>query len=81
MTSLSLPRIHGWIVPVVVALAAVCALALPGIAHAADTSQTTTAVMTTTTAPTSTTSVTSATDTTTSADDGLVAGPDSASWR
>src|SRR5579875_2731291 len=54
MTSQPLHRFHGWIVPLVAACAAALALALPGIAHADDTSQSaTTATPTLVNAPAS----------------------------
>src|ERR1700735_4710478 len=43
MTSLRRNRIHGWIVPAVASLAAVFALAVPGLARADDPSQATAA--------------------------------------
>jgi len=78
MTSLHRNRIHGWIVPAIVALAAAVALALPGLARADDTSPSTTATPMTATAPAGTgessanwvvTPATSSTDTTNSTTD------------
>jgi hypothetical protein len=78
MTSLHRNRIHGWIVPAIVALAAAFALALPGLARADDTAQSTAATPVTATATAGTsdssansvvTPTTSSTDTTTSTSD------------
>ena len=52
MTSLHRNRIHGWIIPAIASLAFAFALAMPGLARADDTSQTTAATpVTATTAP------------------------------
>ena len=62
MTSLHRNRIHGWIVPAIVALAAAFALALPGLARADDTSQSTAATPVAAIATTTATGTSAGTD-------------------
>jgi hypothetical protein len=86
MTSLRRNRIHGWIVPAIVSLAAAFALAMPGLARADDTSQATAATPATAVTATTATDNSSAvaadpSATTDPSDWGAVAQPNAASWR